>query len=52
MAPHDGWEAVIPYHVRGRRAGVGNVEPTHDVREDEVEFRVGEIDANARPRAA
>lgn len=44
-------QAVLPLHIRVRGAGVGNVETTVEVRDDEVEFGVGEIDADARPRA-
>lgn len=44
-------EVVIPLHIRVRGTPVRNLETTIEVREDEVELRVGEIDADAHARA-
>lgn len=51
MPPRHRHEAVIPPHIRLRGAAVRHVEPTEEVRGDEVQFRPGEIAARARPRA-
>lgn len=45
------YEAIIPLHIRLRGPTVRNVEATEEVCGDEVQFRVGEIDARTRPRA-
>ena len=44
-------KAVIPLHVRVRGTPVRNLETTIEVREDEVELCVREIDADAHARA-
>ena len=44
-------ESIFPFHIRVRRAGIEKVETTEDVSGDEVEFCIGEIDADASSRA-
>ena len=51
MAPPYNGEVVVPFHIRGRRAHVRKLEPAEEMCDEEVELRVSEVDANARPRA-
>ena len=44
-------KGILPFHIRVRGPGIGEIETTEEVSGDEVEFRVGEIDADARSRA-
>lgn len=51
MPPRQCNEAVIPHHIRGRRARIRDVEATEQMGDGEVEFGVGDMHADARPRA-
>ena len=51
MPPERDRKVVFPLHIRVCGAGIGEIETTEEVSGDEIEFRIGEIDADTRSRA-
>ena len=50
MPPERNRKRIFPLHIRLGRAGIAEIEAAEEVSGDEVEFRVGEIDADASSR--
>ena len=51
MAPERYRKGILPLHIRVRGAGIAKIETTEEIGGDEVEFRISEIDPDARSRA-